>query len=259
MKKTRKLTSPILIIAFLLAFFAFGFTGPGQAAEDTEFTKAQIAEIYGISLNESGTYTFPDATAGYGSQTAKTINVANTSNAATGALNITLSNSSSFTLSKTSLSSIAAGKTGTFTIVPKTGLAVGTYTAAVSVSNANMSAPQSFDVSFTVINLTINLDQIGKYTFPEASAGYGSQTAKTITVTNTSNAATGALNITLSNSTAFTLSKTSLSSIAAGKTGTFTVAPKTGLAAGTYTATVTVSNSNVLAQSFDVSFTVNPS
>ena len=56
----------------------------------------------------------------------------------------------------------------------------------------------------------------------------------------------------------FTLSKDSLDSIAADSTGDFTVAPKTGLKAKTYTAKVTVMGSNRIAsQSFDVSFKVN--
>ena len=49
-----------------------------------------------------------------------------------------------------------------------------------------------------------------------------------------------------------------IDSIAVGGADSFAVEPKTGLAAGTYTATVTVYNSNVPAQSFNVSFTVNP-
>jgi methionine-rich copper-binding protein CopC len=105
----------------------------------------------------------------------------------------------------------------------------------------------------------VSLSQTGTYTFPAATAGYGSQAAQTVTITNTGNTSTGSLNIALSgtNSSSFTLSKTSQNSLSVGGNGTFTVVPRTGLAAGTYTAVVTVSNSNVLAQSFSVSFTVN--
>jgi lysophospholipase L1-like esterase len=63
-------------------------------------------------------------------------------------LTVSLSATNLFTLSKTSVSGIAAGKTGTFTVVPKTGLSPGFYQATVTVSNANMSA--RFDVSFIV-------------------------------------------------------------------------------------------------------------
>ena len=56
--------------------------------------------------------------------------------------------------------------------------------------------------------------------------------------------------------TSFELNKTSIADILAGGTATFTVRPKTGLSAGTYTATVKVSGTGVTAQSFDVKFTV---
>ena len=54
----------------------------------------------------------------------------------------------------------------------------------------------------------------------------------------------------------FTLSKTSITSIAVGQSGAFSISPKTGLSANAYTATVTVSGDNSLAKSFGVSFTV---
>jgi len=110
----------------------------------------------------------------------------------------------------------------------------------------------------------ISLDQT-QIVFPEAIAGYGPQTAGTVTITNTQTAATGILNIELSgdNPGSFTLSKSTVNGISpigippAG-TNSFTVVPNTGLEAGTYTATVTVSYQNVAeqAQSVSVSFTV---
>ncbi|MCL2722608.1 MAG: InlB B-repeat-containing protein, partial [Treponema sp.] len=51
---------------------------------------------------------------------------------------------------------------------------------------------------------------------------------------------------------------TSISSITVSGNNSFTVVPNTGLAAGTYTATVTVSGGNGITASFNVSFTVNP-
>lgn len=106
----------------------------------------------------------------------------------------------------------------------------------------------------------ITLDQTGAYKFTDAKVGYGEQSALTVTVSNGGNEATGALSVTLSGDGAdkFTLSPETgaLSSIEANGTATFTVAPKTGLAAGTYTATVSVSGDNVTAKTFVVSFTV---
>lgn len=78
-----------------------------------------------------------------------------------------------------------------------------------------------------------------------ATKGYtAAPEAQEVTVTNSGNTDTGALNVTLSggDTSAFTLSASEFTNIAAGGNAKFTVTPKTGLAAGTYTETVTVSN-----------------
>jgi hypothetical protein len=54
------------------------------------------------------------------------------------------------------------------------------------------------------------------------------------------------------------VSKTSINTIAAEGADSFTVAPVTGLALGTYTATITVSGGNSIYAAFNVSFTVSP-
>jgi len=97
--------------------------------------------------------------------------------------------------------------------------------------------------------------------FPPATVGYGPQAQQTVLVTNTGAGLTGNLTITLSGGYpgAFTLSTNFLTSMASGDTTTFTVAPNSGLPAGTYTAIVTVYNAeNGISESFTVSFTVNP-
>lgn len=106
---------------------------------------------------------------------------------------------------------------------------------------------------------SISLDTTGTHTFTAATVGYAAQTAKTVTVSNTGNRTTGDLTVTLSGSNAdsFTLSKNSITDIAVSGNDTFTIVPKSGLSAGTYTATVTVSGNNSITASFDVSFTVN--
>jgi hypothetical protein len=187
------------------------------------------------------------------------VTISNTGNQATGALTASLSgaNNGSFTLSATAVSSIAVGGTGTLTVVPNTGLAEGTYTATVTVSGGN-----SITASFTVTNdpvYGIGLNPSGPYTFPAAIAGYGVQTAKSVLITNTGNQATGALILALSgaNTASYTLLTTAVSSIAVGGNDTFTVVPKTGLSAGTYTATVTVNGGNGITANFSISFTVN--
>jgi len=240
-------------------------SGQEFTVRDFDFTIAG-APTYSISIDKSATYTFVAAFEGYSSLVPADATITNTGTGATGALTVALSgaNASSFELNKTSIADIAVSGSDTFTVVPKTGLSAGTYTATVTVSGGN-SITASFDVSFTVNaaapTYSIALSPSGTQTFTAATVGYGAQSAKTITVSNTGTGATGALTVALSgaNASSFELNKTSIADIAVSGSDTFTVVPKTGLSAGTYTATVTVNGSNSISASFDVSFTVNPS
>ena len=247
--------------------FNFSVVASNAAGSDTKPFSITInpAPTYGIRLSETGTYAFPSASFGYDPQATHAVTITNNGNQPTGALTVALSgsSSSSFTLSTTSVSSIAAGGNlaDAFTVVPNTGLAVGTYTATVTVSGANGITAQ-FTVSFQVTAATygITLSETGTYAFPSATFGYVAQTARAVTITNTGNQPTGALSVSLGglNSGSFTLSTTSVSSIVAGGNlaNAFTVVPMTGLAVGTYTATVTVSGANGITAEFSVSFQV---
>jgi len=112
------------------------------------------APTYGITLDKSGTHTFPAAAYGYSVQAALSVTVTNTGNQATGPLTIALSetNSGNFTLSKTSITDIAGNGTDTFTVMPNTGLSASAtpYTATVTVSGGPNITSGTFDVSFTV-------------------------------------------------------------------------------------------------------------
>lgn len=107
---------------------------------------------------------------------------------------------------------------------------------------------------------SISLVTVSHFNFNAATEGYGAQAPYSVLVKNDSTEDTGKLTVALSgsNPTAFTLSNNSISNILAGKSDSILVYPATGLAAGSYTATVTISGSNVNAQSFDVSFSVSP-
>jgi uncharacterized membrane protein len=220
-----------------------------------------VMATYGIALNVSGTSFFPSAFFGYGAQSAKTFNITNTGSQPTGDLTLSNSNASAFTLTPAStVVSIAAGATRSFTVTPVAGLAGGTHTATITVSGSNgLSA--SFGVSFTVTaTYGIELNMDGDYPFEDAILGYGAQTPLEVTVRNSGNQDTGELAIGVTGavpSGGFTLSKTAIANIAVDGSDSFTVVPKTGLAEGTHTATVTVSGgSNIEEQSFEVSFTV---
>jgi len=112
-----------------------------------------------------------------------------------------------------------------------------------------------------VQDLKVELDP-STFSFANAQFGYGAQTAKTITVTNTGNDATGDLTVSLSGANAadFELSATSISSIAKDGSATFTVAPKIDLEVGTYSASVNVSGQNIVTKTatFDFEVTAAP-
>jgi formylglycine-generating enzyme required for sulfatase activity/uncharacterized protein YjdB len=154
----------------------------GKTANCIVTVTTPVNPIYDISLSSGGgsltSHTFPGATQGYGAQTALTVTVQNIGNQATGALTIVRSgtNFSSFTLSTSSLSSIAVSGSGTFTVTPNTGLSSGTYSATITVSGGNGISAQ-FNVSFVV-----NADSIST-TFSSVTAnGSYSQTTTALTL-----------------------------------------------------------------------------
>jgi uncharacterized membrane protein len=213
---------------------------------------------YSIGLSPSGTYTFDEASPGYGPQSERTVTVYNMGTQPTGALTIAKggTNPGDFTVSTNSLNSIAVGGNDIFTVVPIQGLAEGTHTATITVSGGN-NIIATLNVRFTVAtapSYDISLSETGTYDFDDAAPGYGTQNPLTVTVTNTGTGATGPLTIMIP-SASFTASKSSLPSIAAGGNDTFTVVPAPGLGVGIYTALVMVYDDSIGAN-FDVRFRV---
>jgi hypothetical protein len=162
------------------------------------------------------------------------------------------------------------------TVVPGTGISSSgllTVAASETADSLTVRATSTFDTSrsgtatVTVTDApppptySVALDMSGTHTFPPVVEGYGPQAAKTVTVTNTGNQPTGGLSVGMSgaNPSAFAASPGTVTSIGVGTDATFTVTPTSGLATGTYSATVTVSGGNgIVPQSFTVSFTVDP-
>ena len=105
----------------------------------------------------------------------------------------------------------------------------------------------------------ISISQTGSYNFPAATADYPAQAARSVTVNNIGDVPTGNLTVALSgaNAGSFALSKTLINSIVVGANDVFIIVPLTGLSAGTYMATVTVSGANISSCAFNVAYTVN--
>jgi len=133
---------------------------------------------------------------------------------------------------------------------------VGEKTITVSCTEDGVTKTTTFTVTVNPRpSYGISLSVV---TFHEASYGYGAQAAQTVTITNIGLNASGELAIAIDPATGFDLSGNTLPGIAAGGTGSFTVTPKTGLNAGVYAATITVSNTgNNISENFDISFAVN--
>ena len=205
-----------------------------------------------FTVSTSGTHSFPEVVVGYGAQTALTVTVKNTGTAS-GTFSVSTP-SSDFSLSKSSFT-LAAGASTSFTAGPKTGLGAGPHTATVTVYGGSSLGTLSFGLNIIVFKKTYTfaLTPSGTQTLPDAILGYGTQNGKVITIKNTGNQA-GTFVISCP-STKFTLSRSSYA-LNPNCAITFTVKPVTGLAAGTHTATVTVSATSFGSQSFGVSFKV---
>jgi hypothetical protein len=80
----------------------------------------------------------------------------------------------------------------------------------------------------------------------------------TVRIINTGNIATGDLTLALSGTDAFTLPVATLGSLAIGGEADVALAPAAGLAAGTYTATLTVNGEDLTPVSVTLAFTVTP-
>ena len=132
------------------------------------------APTFGISLDMPTNHAFSSLEQGYsaGERQAVTVTVTNAGNQPTGSLNVALSgaNAGSFTLSSTSIPSISAGGSATFTVIPNTGLAVGTYSATVTVTGGANIQAHSFGVSFAVIAVTPVVPH-ALFTFRHVSGG----------------------------------------------------------------------------------------
>jgi len=224
------------------------------------FRNATEAPTYTISVIDD--QTLDAVTEGYASGTQDTntvtVNRTGTGTLSNVAANLSGVQASAFELSTLSATTLdAATPSATFTVKAKDGLAVGTYTATVTVSATNMT-----DEVFTVTQVvtaapTYTISAIDDQTLDAVTEGYasGTQDTNTITVnrTGTGTLSNVAANLSGVQASAFELSTLSATTLdAATPSATFTVKAKDGLAVGTYTATVTVSATNMTDEVFTV-------
>jgi len=229
-------------------------------AVKTQATTAAPTLTYTATISPTSK-TFAGAIVGYVAQAAQAFTITNTGTGTITGLSAALSSTANFEISAAlSPASIAPGGTATVSVRPKTGLAANTYTATLTVTGSNgvsLPASLSFTVSATA-TYTATISPTSK-TFTGATVGYGTQAAQEFTITNTGSGTITGLSAALSSTANFEISAAlSTTSIAPGGTATVSVRPKTGLAANTYTATLTITGSNGVSLPATLSFTVNP-
>ena len=127
--------------------------------------------------------------------------------------------------------------------------------AGAKTSNAVMSSKVTAEFP-AAPTYTATINPTSK-TFPVATAGYGAQTTQEFTITNTGTGQITGLSAILGGSSFEISTVLSETSINAGETAAISVRPKTGLAAGTHTDTLTITGSNGVSLSVNLSFTVN--
>jgi uncharacterized membrane protein len=147
---------------------------------------------------------------------------------------------------------------GGIALIPVTAHLPGVAFFTLELEGTSLQTEVMVTVGMPNVVYGISLNPTSDKDFGTVEFGYGAQTAHSVEISNSGNQPTGFLSIALSddNADSFTLSRTSINNLGIGQIIEFTVAPRTGLAAGTYTATVTVSGSNVTSRSFNVSFIV---
>ena len=213
-----------------------------------------------FSVVNNSTHGFGTVSVGYAPISPLTVTIINNSTEALTGLNLTPPNQ--FTVSNLPSSTLSAKSVMTFTVKPNDGLAPGTYTGRVDIEgDPGETRLIRLNVTFTVIpladhSITLNTSSHNFTTNPAPA---------TITVTNSSTASSAVNNIRVMltgiNASDFVLGGDVPNgiNINAGANTSFTVAPRDGLAVGTYTASVVVTGDGVLAQTINLHYEILPS
>ncbi len=158
-------------------------------------------------------------------------------------------NSTITNIDASGLLTVSADETAASLIVKATSTVDTGISGTATVTVTEIPAPPIYQISLGSID----------YAFPDAVEGYEELPPLAVQVINTGNQPTGDLTVALggSNYGDFILFKTTIDSIAVSGSDYFSVTPMNNLAAGIYTATVTVTGENGINKSINISFTVN--
>ena len=230
-------------------------TGDNGIAKTASLSFTVNAPTYTATLDPQNK-TFPEAVAGYAGQAAQQFTVANTGTGAITGLNAALGGPDFEISTALSAAAIAPAGTATVSVRPKTALAAGTYTGTLTITGndgISLTAALSFAVT-SAPTYTISADPVS-VPFDSLAEGYIQPAAKTVTVTNTGNQP---LSLYQPTAVHYDIGTLSAASLAPGAAATFTLAPKEGLAAGTWNETIQILGSNGASAQAAAAFTCTP-
>ena len=203
---------------------------------------------------------FGSAYTGYTQPGSQTVTVTNTGEQA-----VTLTqplDTAYFTVGPLSDAALAPNEQAAFTVQPKTGLAPGEYSETLAISGQSGGRPVKLQVllSFKVAEPVYGISSdTTVWNFGTVTEGYSEAPAgKEVTVTNTGNQT---VTVTLPAGTNYAITAgagftNDAATIAPNGTAAFTIRPKTGLAPGTYSETLTVSGTYSVSADVALRFVV---
>lgn len=207
------------------------------------------------SISATKSLTFGTAVPGYTQPAAQTVTVTNTGNKP---VTITAPTSTNYVIGALSSTTLAVGATATFTVRPKASLANGNYDETITI-NGSDGTKAFADVEFSVSSAPSNsIEATDSISFGTLEPNYVQPAAQQIIIINT-----GSASITLANPAVnpavhdFEIGTLSKSALTSGQSATLTVRPKPGLAAGNYSARITLSGSGGVSATVDVTFAVS--
>ena len=203
---------------------------------------------------------FGSAYTGYTQSGSQTVTVTNTGEQA-----VTLTqplDTAYFTVGPLSDAALSPNEQAAFTVQPKTGLAPGEYSETLAISGQSGGRPVKLQVllSFKVAEPVYGISSdTTVWNFGTVTEGYSEAPAgKEVTVTNTGNQT---VTVTLPAGTNYAITAgagftNDAATIAPNGTAAFTIRPKTGLAPGTYSETLTVSGTYSVSADVALRFVV---
>ncbi|MEG2267091.1 MAG: peptidoglycan DD-metalloendopeptidase family protein, partial [Acinetobacter sp.] len=183
------------------------------------------------------TLDFGTATTSYAQPAAQTVTITNTGNQS---VTLNQPGATNYTIGALNTTTLGAGGTATFSVRPNANLAAGTYNIPISITGSN-GVSASVTAQFQVNSYSIGLSPT-TLDFGTLNAGYGTQTGKPVTITNTGNQSVTL--DTVGRPANYSYSWGSKTTLAAGESTTLTITPATGLTVGNYDVQVFISSTN---------------